>query len=131
MEAKNKVIYLDTHVLIWLYEGKIDLIPKPAQLKIEESEIFISPMVELELQYLFEIGKIKEQAKNIIIDLQARIGIDYCKQPFPQIIIQALLEDWTRDPFDRIIVSQAKLSNALLLSKDKLILKNYKQAFWN
>lgn len=130
MEAKNKIVYLDTHVLVWLYEGKLELIPSGAQARIEESEILISPMVELELQYLFEIKKIKQRASHIIADLHARVMLNYCEQPFSKIIAQALSEQWTRDPFDRIIVSQARLGNACLLSKDKSIRKNYPRALW-
>jgi len=34
-------------------------------------------------------------------------------------------EKWTRDPFDRIIVSHSKLKDYTLITKDKNIKKNY------
>lgn len=43
---------------------------------------------------------------------------------------RALTMDWTRDPFDRLIVSQASLREAPLVTKDSDISKNYSGAFW-
>ncbi len=44
--------------------------------------------------------------------------------------ITSLQEKWTRDPFDRLIVSHAKLKSATLITKDPHILKNYIKAVW-
>ncbi len=38
---------------------------------------------------------------------------------------------WTRDPFDRIITAQASLNEALLITKDGSIRKNYARAVWD
>ncbi|WP_199317478.1 hypothetical protein [Planktothricoides raciborskii] len=38
--------------------------------------------------------------------------------------------DWTRDPFDRLIVAHAAVNNNILLTKDRIILANYAQAQW-
>ncbi len=42
----------------------------------------------------------------------------------------SLKEGWTRDPFDRLIVANAKAANASLVTKDERILKNYSRAVW-
>jgi len=47
-------IYLDTHVVVWLYSGELSLLSEKACQLIEENELLISPLVLLELQYLFE-----------------------------------------------------------------------------
>jgi len=124
------VIYLDTHIPIWLYAGKIKLLSERVCQLIESDELFISPMVSLEIQYLFEIDRISVPAEEIIQDLTQRIGLKICKQPFLNVIASAIKQKWTRDPFDRIIVSQAQIKNAVLLSKDKSILSNYQLAQW-
>ena len=50
------LIYLDTHVVAWLYaEGGSAVPAGSAQLIEETSDIRISPMVRMELQYLYEI----------------------------------------------------------------------------
>jgi len=52
------MIYLDTHVVLWLYLRKGDGLSERARQLIEyEPEILISPMVLLELDYLHEIGR--------------------------------------------------------------------------
>jgi PIN domain nuclease of toxin-antitoxin system len=50
------IAYLDTHVVIWLYAGRLDLFNNKIQALIENSSIRISPILELELQYLLELA---------------------------------------------------------------------------
>lgn len=125
------MIYCDTHVVVWLFEGRLELVPAKAQQLLERSELLISPMVTLELQYLFEIGKIDVAGKSIVDDLGGRIGLATCHQSFEHVIDQSFREVWTRDPFDRIVVAQARLRNLPLLTKDKTIHKHYTQARWD
>ena len=52
------MIYLDTHVVLWLYLRRGEGISERARHSIEyEPEILISPMVLLELDYLHEVGR--------------------------------------------------------------------------
>jgi PIN domain nuclease of toxin-antitoxin system len=37
---------------------------------------------------------------------------------------------WTRDPFDRLVVSQAALADSILITRDRLILEHYPKAVW-
>ena len=37
---------------------------------------------------------------------------------------------WTRDPFDRLIVAQASLAGAPLVTKDRMIRKHFAKAAW-
>jgi PIN domain nuclease of toxin-antitoxin system len=47
------------------------------------------------------------------------------------VALEAIDVDWTTDPFDRLIVAQAIAnSNAKLITRDRLIRKNYPQAVW-
>lgn len=39
--------------------------------------------------------------------------------------------DWTREPFDRIIVAQAIAREASLVTRDQTILANFAGAVWN
>jgi len=38
--------------------------------------------------------------------------------------------EWTRDPFDRLIVAHAAANDARLLTKDEKIRRHYKRAVW-
>jgi PIN domain nuclease of toxin-antitoxin system len=125
------VIYLDTHVLLWLYEGVVNTFPAKAKCYLEENQLYISPIVELELQYLFEIQRIKQTSQVIVTDLAHTIGLKICAEPLQKIVHSAMQLQWTRDPFDRLIVASAKNKQAMLLTKDKLIHGHYNQAVWD
>jgi PIN domain nuclease of toxin-antitoxin system len=124
------LIYLDTHTVIWLYSGYKDKFSETGQQLLNQHELFISPIVRLEMTYLHEIGRITETTSIIFEDLLTRIGLQVSQASFESVIKQAEKQTWTRDPFDRIIVAQASLDNAILLSKDKLIKKHYKLTQW-
>jgi PIN domain nuclease of toxin-antitoxin system len=123
------VTYLDTHAVTALYEADLERF-SAAALKIieEESDLRISPMVLLELEYLHEIKRIKVPALRIVNALAAEISLKICEAPFPAVARAALEERWTRDPFDRLILAQAKLAQAILLTRDKSIQKRYARA---
>ncbi len=124
------MIYLDTHVVAWLYAGEIKKLSKQAKKLINRHEIIISPVVRLELQYLFEIQRVTDEANEIVFDLSDRIGLKVCDKSLNTIVSGALNLSWPRDPFDRIIVANASVNNDILVTKDQNILKNYKKAMW-
>ncbi len=66
----------------------------------------------------------------IVPDLADRIGLRISETDFNAVISQALAVNWTRDPFDRMIVAQAGLDNSVLISKDENILNHYAHARW-
>lgn len=124
------MIYLDTHIVVWLYSGLKQKLSATARSLINQHDLYISPIVRLELQYLYEIQRVTVLPGVIIEDLELRLNLIICDRQFDQIISQSLNQHWTRDPFDRIIVSQAALQGSLLLTKDKNIRDNYPQAQW-
>jgi PIN domain nuclease of toxin-antitoxin system len=123
--------YLDTNIVIWLCQKLLNKITGPAIEAIESNDLLISPMVLLELQYLYEIGRIIQPAEALSGQLEAEIGLQVCPHPFPGIIRTSLLEVWTRDPFDRIIVAHARANRyAPLVTSDTHIHANYSKTVW-
>jgi PIN domain nuclease of toxin-antitoxin system len=127
----ESVIYLDTHLVAWLFAGRTDLIPANVAKRIDTHELFVSPMVNLELQYLHEIGRISEASPIVLNGLAANLGLKVCNLAFSSVIGEAVSFNWTRDPFDRIIVAQASVRKAQLLTKDYTILENFEDAVWD
>ena len=127
----ENIIFVDTHVVVWLYIGNTELFSKTALEKIRKSELYISPVVKLELRYLYEIGRINEKPEKILKSLNKEIGLKQSDDNFIEIINEAVKLDWTRDPFDRIITAQAKIRGLRLLTKDQTILSNCQLAFWD
>lgn len=124
------MIYLDTHVVVWLYAGEVEKLSEQAKELINNHGVFISPVVRLELQYLFEIQSITDEANEIVFDLSDRIGLKICDKSFNAFVRGALDLSWTRDPFDRIIVANASINYNILVTKDHNILENYEKAMW-
>lgn len=125
------MIYLDTNILIWLASGNLQRISAKAVKAIETSNsLLISPIVGLELQYLYEIHKISQQAGVILDHLARAIGLKQCELEFPKIIINAMQCQWTRDPFDRIITAQAAHHKAALITSDQQISQHYSRVVW-
>jgi len=124
------LIYLDTHLVAWIFAGRIDLLPSTVQSLLDEHDLLISPAVELELQYLYEIQRTAKPARQVIEALGRDIGLGVCDLPFSHVVEVALEQSWTRDPFDRLIVSQAMLREATLVTRDQAIRANYPAATW-
>ncbi|WP_446008649.1 type II toxin-antitoxin system VapC family toxin [Candidatus Electrothrix sp.] len=124
-------IYLDTHVVVWLYSGDLSLLSEKACQLIEENELLISPLVLLELQYLFEIKRITVEPTVIFDSLAESIGLEKCRASFARVITEAMRISWTRDPFDRIITATAMIHQAGLLTKDEMIRQECGLAVWD
>lgn len=127
----NEALYLDTHAGVWLHDKIVTKFSAKGRKAIEESDLYISPIVLLELEYLFEIDRIRSNSVSIVEYLESRVGLQVDENlKTNRWFVTSLQEKWTRDPFDRLIVSHAKTKGARLLSKDLVILKNYLKAFW-
>jgi PIN domain nuclease of toxin-antitoxin system len=125
------ICYVDTQVAVWLAEANLAKISRKALSLAQIADLLISPMAVVELQYLYEIGRIVVTPQDILVKLNAEIGLNVCDHPFPIIAEIALGETWTRDPFDRIIVAHARANSvAPLLTKDEVIRANYRNARW-
>ena len=124
------MIHLDTHVVVWLYEKKRERFSDRALELIESEDLAISPMVLLELQYLFEIDRILAGPGVVSSYLRERLGLELDSTPFAKVAGKAVEMTWTRDPFDRLIAAQAACAGTTLVTKDSQILKNYPGARW-
>ena len=93
---------------------------------MEDSELLISPIILVELEYLFEIGRTEMTSRDVQLKIEHELNIRVCNFPFAPIAKLAVDEKWTRDPFDRIIVAQAKINGfSPLVSADEKIQLHY------
>jgi len=70
--------YLDTQVAIWLAEANLAKISPKALSLIQVGEVRISPMAVVELHYLYEIRRIIVSPQDILVKLNAEIGLTVC-----------------------------------------------------
>lgn len=125
------ISYLDTQVAVWLASGALKRFTPDSIAALTDFQLIISSVVLLELEYLFEIGRLKLRADDILLKLKTEAGVAVCELSLASVGKVALNEKWTRDPFDRLIVSNAKANGfAALITSDELIRENYPRAIW-
>jgi PIN domain nuclease of toxin-antitoxin system len=125
------IAYLDTQALVWLAQGSLDHIGPKVNGLLQQADLLYSPMVSLELEYLYEIERIKQPARDIQRKVEFELGLRLCDLPFSTVASVALDERWTRDPFDRLIVANAKANGlAWLISPDEKIALHYPRTVW-
>jgi PIN domain nuclease of toxin-antitoxin system len=128
--ARAEVSYLDTHVVAWLYAGVARKLSAAAKRTIARDELRVAPVVALELEYLFEIGRVRERAGPVIATLGERMGVAVCEHDAARVVARACDLAWTRDLFDRLIVAQAAVAGDRLLTADAAIHAHYAKARW-
>lgn len=129
------LIHLDTHVVCWLFSGEVERLSADAFVHIEHAttehgRLAISPMVELELAYLREIGRLLVDPTVVVGTLANDLGLSVSQTPFPTVVAKAREIDWTRDVFDRLIAAQAQAEGARLITKDRHLLQHLDAALW-
>ncbi len=124
------MIYLDTNVVVWL-AGAPDQLSQAARRAVDSHDLLLySPMVELEVEYLHETGRIQRSATDVLAHLSGVLNLRVCDRSFASVVAKARDMKWTRDPFDRLITAQAALGSDPLLTRDKIIRANYAHAIW-
>jgi PIN domain nuclease of toxin-antitoxin system len=124
------VILLDTHVVVWLYQDPVRLLPDQVRERLNAETLALSPFVKLELQYLFEAGRVAIPAQSIVDDLVPKLEMLVADPSTAQVGQAAIGLDWTRDPFDRLISAQAVASGMPLITKDRVIRRHLPLAWW-
>jgi PIN domain nuclease of toxin-antitoxin system len=126
----ESVIRIDTHVAVWLYAGLHQRFSDTAAHALRTHDLAVSPMVQLELTFLHEIGRISVSGAEIIADLGSRLGLRLSDVPMIEAIHAATTLSWTRDPFDRVIVADALTAGSRLVTCDRVIAANTAVALW-
>jgi PIN domain nuclease of toxin-antitoxin system len=124
------MIHLDTHAVVWLYAGEVNLFPPAARKRLKREELRISPIVALELESLYEVGRISEGASVVLQELEHTLGLAQDDGDFAAVVAAARDLRWTRDPFDRLIVGNAAITGTALMTKDRTIRRHYRHAIW-
>ncbi len=125
------IAYLDTNVVVRLSQGNLPRIRFQTRKILEQAVLLISLVVLIELEFLYEITRIKLSGRDILKKVDHEIGVRVCELPFALVANAAIDEKWTRDPFDRMIVAQAKTNGlAFLVSADEEIARHYPRTIW-
>ena len=113
---------LDTHIFIWWLEaderlerGLKSIIDDPAYIKFVSIATFWEIVTKVHAKKLVLKIPVKDILKNFEFEA---LSID-----LNHILELEKLPDYHKDPFDRILISQAKAENLTLISSDRKIWK--------
>lgn len=127
-----KKYVLDTHTILWYLLGLPQLSLKIRKI-IEDNKdpaSFYVPMIVLaEIALVLERKKVKGNLNSLLnaIKTDPRFVIE----PFNESVFDYFLdENKNLEMHDRIIVATAKILDAYLVSKDKMISKYYPKTIW-
>lgn len=112
---------LDTHALLWFMSGDELISPKSREIISDpNNRCFISIASLWEMAIKIKTGKLdlafglKELASYL-----TRNKIEVLPIAFEHILETLNLEDHHRDPFDKLILAQAKFERLTIISKDE------------
>jgi PIN domain nuclease of toxin-antitoxin system len=69
-------------------------------------------------------------AAFVVDALRSALGLTVCDASFVAVAHAAEGLDWTRDPFDGLIVAQAGIHEAPLVTKDGALHARYERCVW-
>lgn len=116
-------LVLDTHALLWWLLGD-ERLPISARTRIADPETtaFASSVSAMEIATKFRLGKLP-QARPIagrLAEVAPRHGLTLLEMTAAHGDLAGGLPFAHRDPFDRLLIAQAQIEDAWLVSNEKL-----------
>lgn len=126
-------LLLDTHALIWWLAGDPALSADAKSVIADlENEVFVSAASAWEIATKYRIGRLP-QAAALSVDVSGALA----SQGFIELAITVLhgqtagsLPGPHRDPFDRMLIAQAKLAGLVLVSNEAVFDQYAVQRLW-
>jgi PIN domain nuclease of toxin-antitoxin system len=124
---------LDTHALLWSFNGSPSLSPKARGL-IEDgrNEIFVSAASAWEIATKVRLGKLPS-GEQLVNDLAAYLDqLNFATLPISldHAVRAGRLPGEHRDPFDRMLISQGQTENLKIISNDRIFDDYHVQRIW-
>lgn len=113
-------LLLDTHTFIWWDSEPAKLSKKALDLLLNQDNTRLVSVVNLwEIQIKTQLGKLTlNQPLAKIINSHQKNRIEFIGVQVNHILELEQLPLYHKDPFDRLLIAQAKAENAILLSRD-------------
>ncbi len=116
------IYLLDTHIILWWLEDSIELTQEAKSLIMNpEHRMLISTASLWEINIKTGIGKLKISSEYA--DILVNDGFEVLDIQLPHTMKILELPDIHSDPFDRILIAQAIIEKATLVTRDKIITK--------
>lgn len=122
----------DTHTFIWFILGENKFSDKVMnEIENPKNDNYLSIVSLWEIGIKVKLGKLEIlRPFDKIIDDLTKNGIHILPITFNHLVENMNLELHHRDPFDRLIISQSKVENMPLISKDEIFDKYIRSRIW-
>jgi PIN domain nuclease of toxin-antitoxin system len=114
-------LLLDTHALIWWVEDS-PLLSEAARAAIADNEVLVSAASAWEVATKFRLGKLpsaERMARALAAEVAAE-GFTPLAVTLDHATLAGSLDIAHKDPFDRLLVAQARVERMPLVSNEKL-----------
>ncbi len=126
-------VLLDTHLLIWVFDGPDRISARAnAVLREERNELLWSAVGTAELAIKVRQGKLKVKGtlESYLQDRRAELGFVHLPVEHRHALATADLPLFHGDPFDRLLVAQAKVEGIPLVTSDTVLRKYGIEVIW-
>lgn len=126
-------LLLDTHTFIWWDSAPSKLPPQVLALcQDPANEMWLSVASVWEMQIKLQLGKLqlKLPLKEIIEGQQQTNNIQVLEITLAHVLALESLPALHKDPFDRLLVAQANVESAVLISGDRIFEQYPVQLLW-
>lgn len=126
-------LLLDTHTFIW-WHSEPNKLSKSALEHLEDktNRLLFSTVIAWEMQIKSQLGKLKlnTSLKEIITRQQQINAIPILPVELTHVLALEKLPDYHKDPFDRLLVAQANIEDAILVSRDNCFTQYLVKLLW-
>jgi PIN domain nuclease of toxin-antitoxin system len=112
-------ILLDTHLLLWAVAEPRKMLPA-VRSRIDAAEVFVSAASIWEVSIKAALGKLAADPAELLAEIEPA-GFNLLPVTGEHAAAVARLPAIHADPFDRMLVAQAKTEPLLLLTNDSLL----------
>lgn len=126
-------LLLDTHILLWAVLTP-ERIAEAARSALEDPHhsILVSAASAWELATKHAVGKLPlpESAESLIASMIAALGAQELSITIRHAVTSTALPPHHRDPFDRILVAQARCEGVTLVTADRMLTRYDATILW-
>lgn len=126
-------LLLDTHAFIWWVGDPLRLSPVAlAACQNSENEVLFSVVGVWEMQIKIQLGKLRLDLplSELLLAQQQINKIEVLPVKLEHVLALERLPVHHKDPFERLLIAQAQIEEASLVSKDQIFLEYPVQIVW-
>ena len=88
------IAYVDTQVLLWALDAEFQHLSATAMEALGHATLLVSPMVMLELEYLYEVQRTTWTSRDARFRMERDLNTTVCHLPLSKVTDAALDEKW-------------------------------------